>query len=165
MIAIGPQRLALVLLAAAAVTSFGAWQIQSAAARALERAHDVQQRPVPEDDSPPPRVEDYRAVLDTLNESIEIRRDIDSVLAELESVVSGLREAQTEAERISDQAMRQLDLIAETLGGAATAAERATGRLGTLSDRLGTSARLARLIAEELEELDEKLGPSVGERP
>jgi hypothetical protein len=34
-------------------------------------------------------------------------------------------------------------------------------RLGTCTEKLDKSARLARLIAEELEELDRRLGPTV----
>jgi hypothetical protein len=38
-------------------------------------------------------------------------------------------------------------------------------QLRELGGRLGTTARLARLIAEELEELDRSLGPSAGGSP
>ena len=154
-----PARVTLVCLAVAASAFALAWQMQSSAAAALLRAQELQQAEVPEDEGPPPKVQDYRDILTVLQESLEVRKRIDGLLTEVEGAIAELRTLQTEADEISTLALEELEAIAATLGGAIDAAGGSLNGLRSLDARLNTSERLARLIAEELEELDRKLGP------
>jgi hypothetical protein len=160
-----PPRLVAVLLGIAVILMAGAWQLQSSAAHDLQRAQEAQDRDVPESDSEPPDPDDYRAILDTLEHSIEIRRDIELQLQAIEGSIASLEGRQTEAAETATSAREALVAIANALGGAADASNSSLDRVSVLQDRLGLSARLARLIAQELEELDHKLGPTAGRRP
>ncbi len=153
----------LVLLVSAALLGAVAWQLQSSAADDLSRARAVQQQDTGDGGGEPPDVGEYRAILDALNRSIVIRRNIDSSLAQIEKVVASLRDEQQEAADIAAAGKRQITGIAETLGSAAGAARATTGAVETLDDLLVRSARLSALIAEELEELDRTFGPTLDE--
>jgi hypothetical protein len=149
------------LLAAASLLMLIAWRVQASAHADLSRASSIQQKEVPESDSKPPNIKQYRAVLDTLNRSIEIRTEIDGRITKLESIVRSLDSRRKDSEEIARASRDQLDAIAVTLGGASGAARRSVKELSGLGDGIVVSARLARLIAEELEELDNNLGPTV----
>ena len=150
------------LLIFALVATALAWRLQASAASDLKRASEFQGREVPESDSEPPDLGAYADILDTLNESITIRRNIDELLGQVEDVVSSLQHIQNRSANVSDLARLELAAIGESLGGGVQAARSSLARLGRLDGSLGKSLRLARLIAEELEELDESLGPSAG---
>ncbi len=152
-------RIAAVALAVASVGFGIAWSLQVSAASILSRTAEIQGAEVPESDAAPPDVDVNFAILDSLKESIEIRRQIDGLLGEIEGNVDDLRSQQGRAEDISGLARNELTRIGATLGGVADAAEQTVADLQTLEDRLARSRQLARLIAEELEELDEGFGP------
>ncbi len=152
------------LLGAAAFLALAAWQVQASALSDINRARQVQDSEVPDSDSPPPDLEQYAAILDTLDESIKIRRDIDERLAKLESLVGSFESRRKDAEQIAEAGRAQLLAIGRTLGGASGAADRSVKRLGDLGGRIEKSSRLTRLIAEELEELDQSFGPTLRSR-
>jgi hypothetical protein len=155
------QWVAVGLLCAAAVLSIVAWQVQSSALDDIKRARRVQGSEVPESDAPPPDLEQYAQILDTLDESIEIRKQIDGRLAKLEALVRSFDARRKDSEEIAVAGRGELLAIGRILGGAAGAADRSVTRLRDLGGQIGTSARLTRLIAEELEELDRSFGPTL----
>jgi hypothetical protein len=150
------------LLGLAACASLGAWSLQGSAAADLLQAKEFQQREVPNSDASPPSPEQNRRIIASLDQGIDVRRQIDEQLRSIESSVISLSERQTEARDVTQLALKEIERIAEALGGADRSATAAVGRLDTLRDRLRSSARIARLIARELAELDRKMGPSVG---
>jgi hypothetical protein len=156
-----PGPVALVLLAVATFAVGSAWQLQATAAHDLARARYLQSVEVPDPGGDPPQPEENRRILDSLQDSIEIRREIEVTLQRVEGAVRSLSTSQAASEQTSERAERELGHIAAALGGAVDASGASLQRLGTLRDRLDASARLARLIAEELEELDHRLGPTV----
>lgn len=160
-----PRQLSLLLLAAATIAGASAWAIQASAAADLEEAYGVGQREVPSDDSPPPDLEDYRAILDTISRSVEIRRDVDALLTQVEDTVARFEEQRAQAGEITSGAMEELTAIARGLDSSIEAAMTSDRKLSVLRSRLARSAQLAAAIAAELEELDESLGPSIGGRP
>ena len=151
----------LTLLVAAVALAIVAWQMQSSAASDLARTLEVQQDEVGGEGGEPPDVADYRRILQTLNRSIAIRKNIDASLSRIESAVDALRNEQEKAAAISAAGKQQIAQIATTLGSAAGAAKTTAGDLTTLDGHLGKSERLSRLIAEELEELDRTFGPTL----
>lgn len=161
----GPLSAAVLLLSGACTLGAIAWGVQSSAAHDLQRAHELGQREVPENDAPPPDLEDYRAILDTISESVEIRRGIDDLLTRVEETVALFEDQRAQADEITAAALAELDAIARSLDSSVTAAETSDKKLSTLRNRLERSAELAAAIARELEELDESLGPSVGGGP
>ncbi|MDQ3986775.1 MAG: hypothetical protein M3280_09795 [Actinomycetota bacterium] len=156
---------ALVLLALAVALGGLAWGLQSAAGNDLVKAREVQKREVPEDDSAPPDLGDYRLILETLDRSITIRRRIDGVLATIERRVEGFQNQQRSARHVSVTGRQEIDAIAALLGGASKSTRSAVKKLRELGDAIDVSADLSVLIAEELEELDRSLGPTVGDGP
>jgi hypothetical protein len=156
-----PWPVALVLLAVATFALGSAWQLQATAAADLARARDLQDVEVPDPGGEPPRPGENRRILESLRDSIDIRRDIEGTLQRVEAAVRSLSIRQAESALTSESARRELGRIATALGGAVDAAGVSVSTLGTLHGRLHKSARLARLIAEELEELDRRLGPTV----
>jgi hypothetical protein len=154
-----------ILLALAAVAGLGGWQLQAGAGRALEDARTIQLREVKESDSAPPTPKDNRRIIESLTESIAIRKHIDGILARIERDVRYLQSREEQAQDITQLVREQLDLIARSLGSAVASSRASITELGDLDESLARSARLARLIAEELEELDRKMGPSAGNRP
>jgi hypothetical protein len=156
-----PWPVALVLLAVATFSFGGAWQLQATAANELARARDLQDVEVPDPGGEPPRPGENRRILDSLRDSIDIRRDIEGTLGRVETAVRSLSTRQADSALASESAGRELGRIAIALGGAVGASGASVSRLGTLHGRLHRSARLARIIAEELEELDRRLGPTV----
>jgi hypothetical protein len=153
------------LLASAVVLMGGAWQLQNSAAHDLAGAREAHGREVANDDSSAPDPKDYEAILATLEHSIEIRQAIEVQLEAIESSVAALGGRQAEASQTAATAREELVRIASALGGAAEASDASLKRVAILEDRLQISARLARLIAKELAELDHKLGPTAGGRP
>lgn len=161
-----PTRLSIGLLALAVAAGGAAWRLQAEAATALERAVAVQERRIPEpEDAAPTSLEEYRNVIRALQESIALRGRIDRLLTRVEDVLATLGEHQTQAAAVAEGARGELEEIARILGGAGEATDLSVTRLGELDGRLGDTARLARQIAEELEELDRSLGPSAGVGP
>ena len=152
--------IAMGLLALAVVLAGGAWRLQATAADDLAAAIQVQEKEVPESDSPPPDLGDYRLILDTLDRSIKIRRRIDGLLSTIERRVSGFQDQQRTAREVSTTGKEEVDAIAALLGGASKSTRSTVARLRALGDAIDLSAELSRLIAEELEELDRSLGPS-----
>lgn len=163
MIALLKRSTVVTLLVAAVAFGVIAWQMQSSAASDLARTLEVQQDEVGGGGGEPPDVSDYRRILQTLNRSIAIRKDIDSSLSRIESAVEALRSEQEKAAAISTAGKQQIEGIATTLGSAAGAAETTARDLSTLDGHLAKSKRLSRLIAEELEELDRTFGPTLDE--
>jgi hypothetical protein len=160
-----PNILALGLLGAAVVVGGLAWAIQAGAASTYDEAIRLQNAEVPESDAAPPAISDNKAVIETLERSISIRKRVDGLLGEVEELIDSLSERQAEALAVALRSQQELGRIAVNLDSSATSAVRSSQRLGSLRSSLLTSARLADLIAEELEELDESLGPSVGTEP
>lgn len=149
------------LLAASVVMMLGAWGLQSEAAGNLEVAGTLSTRDVESGGPGRENLADYRAVLDSLNESIEIRTEIDAMLTDVEGIIVELQEQSDAARTTADESKSELELIARTLGGAVGAARSSIDDLGGLGDALTISERLAALIADQLETLDHKLGPSL----
>lgn len=160
-----PDHLAIALLVTAVVTAGAAWAVQSSAAADLAEADEIGQREVPSDDSPPPDLDDYHAILDTISDSVEIRRDIDELLGTVETTVAEFEGQRATAEAIIADALDQLAAIGRSLDSSLKAAEDSDSKLKTLEARLERSAELAAAIARELEELDNSLGPSAGGSP
>lgn len=156
-----PSLLAMSLLAFAVAQSFVAWSFQVRAGDRFSEARRVSETEVDSPDSEPESVDDYRAILASLEESIEIRRGIDGQLADVEAIVAELGAQQETAQLTAGEARAELDTIGRTLGGAVRAARLSFAELTNLRDTLLASARLAARIAEELEELDQSLGPSL----
>lgn len=157
----GVKRIVAGLLALSCVQLGAAWLWQSQAASDLGTARRLSETEVEESGGGAQSLEDYRAVLATLNESIGIRSEIDGHLSEVERIIAELRSQQAVAEATAAEARAQVSRIAEALGGALDAARDSIGSLSSLGGGVETSATLARLIADELEEMDRKLGPTV----
>jgi hypothetical protein len=146
-------------LIAAAGLGGGAWALQSAAAEDLARARELQGREVGDGDAAPPDVGQYRQIIETLDRSIAIRKRIDRVLSEIEDQVGAVERQRQKARQVAVGGRREIERIASILGGASGSAQRAIAKLRSLETSIGESARLSGLIAEELEELDESIGP------
>lgn len=156
-----PAWTGLALLIAGVAFGGIAWQMQGAAAGDLAEAIEVQQDEPPDDSAPPPKISQYKMILDTLDESLRIRKQIDDSLGEIEEAVAALSREQSKAKEISTRGGAEITRIAETLGAAAGAARVTATELRTLRQRLDVSADFSRAIAEELEELDRSLGPTI----
>lgn len=147
------------LLVASVVMMGGAWGFQSEAAGNLEKAQMLGGREVEEGGPGGEVIADYRAVLDSLTYSIELRSEIDAMLTDVEGIIVRLQQRSEAAQATADASRSELELIGRTLGGAVGAARSTFSDLGALDDALTVSSRLAVLIAVELAELDDKLGP------
>lgn len=159
---LGAAPATVLLLIVAACASLVAWSLQASAAADLREAGGVQARETGGEGGQPPSAGQNRRIIETLDTSIEVRRLIDEQLQRIEASVAALSGSSADARGITEAALGEVRRIAAELGGAAKAARSSVGRLGKLQARLRASARLARLIAEELEELDRKMGPSAG---
>ena len=157
---LAPGPLAVALLALALAAAGVAWWLQAAAGADLKQAAIVQGREVPDPGGEPPNIADYEAILEELTEAIGVRQNIENRLVIIEDAVATLNQQRTEALGRTVAGAEALDDIGARLGAAVEAAGASRTRLGVLDSRLEESARLARLIAEELEELDRSLGPS-----
>ena len=140
----------------------GAWQLQDSAATDLAEAKRLQSAEAEGGGGEPPKVSDNRQIVAVLQESIGIRRDIESDLVAIEDAIHSLQARQLDAAQTTAGARVELAGIADALAGSVAASKESRAGLGTLTRRLRTSARLAALIAEELEELDRKMGPTAG---
>lgn len=148
------------LLVASVVMMGASWGFQSEAAGSLEKAQTLAGREVEEGGPGGEVIDDYRAVLDSLNYSIELRFEIDSMLSDVEGIIVRLQKRSDAARLTADESRSELEMIARTLGGAVRAAQSSFADLGALRGALTVSGRLASLIAAELAELDHKLGPT-----
>ena len=162
LLARGIPGVTVLLCIASTGASLGAWQLQRSAAEDLIEARVVQSRKIGSNDSPPPSPAENRAIIASLDRGIAVRKKIDDQLRAIESSVASLAIRQQEAEDITKLAYREVAAIGRALGGATGAAQRSVTRLGRLRLQLRDSAELARAIAEELEELDRKMGPGGG---
>ena len=150
------------LLIGSATASILAWSLQASAAADLQEARRVQERDTTAEGGKPPSPEQNREIIASLNESIAVRQLIDEQLQRIEASVQALSGSQRAADAVTVAALSEIERIAAELGGAGRAARSAVGRLGQLEAKLRSSARLADLIADELAELDRKMGPSAG---
>jgi hypothetical protein len=159
-------RLGTALVASAVALSAYAWHVQSGAANMFAEARALQARTRSDGASGiGPELRDYRAVLATLERSIEIRRAIDGLLARAEAAVASFDAARAASQDIAVSATEELDALGAELSAAVGAARAGGAALGPLERRLARAARLMALIAAELKELDRSLGPTLGERP
>ena len=152
-------RLASVFLAVAVVAMFMAWRMQTSAGDSLAAARSLQDAEVADGGAEAGSVEDYRTIVDTLDRSIEIRSEIDGLLGEVERIMRRLNSTQSDAISTADVTRREIARIGTTLDGSIDASLDARSGLVELRAKLTRSAVLARKIADELEELDERLGP------
>lgn len=157
---LAPGPLAVVFLALAVAAVGAAWQLQASAGADLRQAAALQAREVPDPGGDPPDIADYEAILEELTEAIRVRQKIESRLVIIEDTVALLNQQRTEGVARTSEGAEALADIGASLGAAVEAARASRTRLDGLESRLEVSARLARLIAEELEELDRRLGPS-----
>ena len=155
------RKLTIVLLAIGTAGSLGGWALQGRAADAFRDAKDLQSRET-EADTEPPSPSENEAIIAALGDAIEVRRSIEEVLVSIENDVRFLSDQQTQAREITGQADTQLTAIAGSLAASVDASARSVERLSRLERLLRRSSVLARLIAEELEELDRNMGPSAG---
>lgn len=153
------SRLASVLLAIAVAALFSAWRSQTSAGDALAAARSLQEAEMPGSGAEPGSVEDYRTIVETLDNSIAIRARIDGLLAEVESIMRRLNETQAGAISTAELTRRDVARIGMTLDGSIDASRDARSGLEELRRKLARSAVLGRKIADELAELDRRLGP------
>ena len=156
------SRIALGGLAAAVALFAGSWQLQETAATDLAGAQRLQGREADGGGGAPPKVSHNRQIIAVLQESIGIRRDIEGDLLAIEDAIHSLQARQLDAAQTTASARQELAGIARALAVSVAAAEGSQRGLGVLTGRLRSSARLAALIAQELEELDRKMGPTAG---
>ena len=155
------RKITVVLLAIGAAGSLAGWALQGRAADAFRDAKDLQSRET-ESDTQPPSPKENEAIIAALGDAIEVRRSIEEVLVSIESDVRFLSDQQAQAQQITGQADSQLNAIGGSLAASVEASARSIDRLSRLERLLRRSSVLARLIAEELEELDRNMGPSAG---
>ena len=155
-------RIALGALGVAVTLLAGAWQLQETAAADLAEAQRLQAEEVDGGGGEPPKVSDNRKIVAVLEESIGIRREIEGDLVAIEEAIHSLQARQLDAAQTTASARVELAGIADALAGSVAASRESKDGLDALTRRLRLSARLAALIAEELEELDRKMGPSAG---
>jgi hypothetical protein len=160
---VGRTSATVMLLAAATGASLIAWSLQASAAANLRAAAVVQARETAGGGEPPSPTENRR-IIETLDRSIEIRRQVDEQLQRIEASVAALSGSSGAARDIAEAVLVEVGRIGAELGGAGRAARFSIDRLAALRGQLRASLRLAEKIAEELEELDRKLGPSAGGR-
>ena len=158
------RKITIVALAIGAGGSLLGWALQGRAADAFRDARELQSRET-HSDAEPPSPDENEAIIAALGDAIGVRRSIESVLVRIEGDVRFLSEQQEQAQTIAGQADEQLTAIGGSLAASVDASAHSITRLSRLKGALQRSAELARLIAEELEELDRNLGPSAGRGP
>lgn len=154
-------KLTVAFLFIAVLALLGAWRAQTSAGDALAAARQVQEAEVPDSDSDSASVRDYRAIVSSLEKSIAIRSEIDGLLGEVEEIVGNLNKTQQQAIETARVTRDEVGGIGHILSGSIDASRDSLEGLRVLRKRLARSAELSRLIADELEELDESLGPTV----
>ena len=154
-------KLTVVFLSVAVLAMFAAWQEQLAAGSALAAARRIQNIEIPDSGAEPASAEDYRQIVESLDESIAIRTRIDGLLTDVEDIVTGLNETQKSAIGTAAATKGHVSEIGRVLAGSIEASRDSVDGLKTLQARLARSAELGGAIAEELEELDQSLGPTV----
>jgi hypothetical protein len=152
-------KLTIVFLSIAVVAMFSAWRLQTSAGDALAQARVLQEAEPPDGGAEPGSVEDYQAIVDSLDRSIAIRSRIDGLLGDVESIINGLNKTQEGAIATARRTREEVARIGRTLDGSLDASRDALEGLQALRDKLGRSRQLGKKIADELEELDESLGP------
>lgn len=157
-------RIAATVLGVAALLALVAWQLQGRTTGALREALALQTRD-PSSGAAPPKAEENKDIIEVLGESIAIRRSIEGILVRIENDVAFLGEQQDRALSVAERTHEQLSMIGASLTGSIDASRTSVGRLQRLRTALIRSARLAGAIADELAELDRKLGPSAAGRP
>lgn len=157
-----PARIAALALALAVVLLAGSWQLQATANADLAEAKRLQSADEGGGGGDPPKVSENRKIVDVLEESIDIRRAIETDLLAIETAVRSLQARQIDAARTTGVAGTELALIGDALAASVAASGASRDGLSRLTAGLEESARLAALIAEELEELDRKMGPTAG---
>lgn len=155
-----PHTLVIVLLAVAASALGAAWKVQHEAADLLAEARAINAATVPETDTAPPSADLNREIIDNLDRAVGVRANIDSSLKQILDLVRGVGERQDESRALLSDAAATVDAITAHLGAGVTAAQGSSSGLTRTTRSLRVSLRLARAIAEELEELDRKLGPT-----
>lgn len=155
-------RVAALALTVSAVLLAGSWQLQTTADADLSEAKRLQAQGEEAAGGEPPKVSDNRKIVDVLKESIDIRRAIETDLLAIERAVQSLQARQLAAARTTGLARDELMAVGDALAASVAAAGESRRGLRRLTAGLRESARLAALIAEELEELDRKMGPSAG---
>ena len=158
------KKVTVILLAIGAAGSIGGWTLQGRAADAFRDAKELQSRETGSD-TEPPSPDENEAIIAALGDAIEVRRSIEEVLVSIENDVRFLGTQQDQAQEITSQADTQLNAIGGSLAASVEASTRSIQRLSRLERLLRRSSVLARLIAEELEELDRNMGPSAGGGP
>lgn len=157
-------KIAAILVAVGVAAGFLGWQLQGRAAHSLRVAHELQTQEAGSDPEPP-SASDNEEIIQVLSEAIELRRSIEGILVRVETDVRFLGAQQERAQLITTQAGEQLAAIGASLAGSIVASKGSVEGLSDLERGLTRSAQLAEAIAEELEELDRKMGPSLGGRP
>lgn len=155
-----PHTLVIVFLTLAAVALSAAWKVQHDAADLLAEARAINAATVPESDTAAPSADVNREIIDNLDRAVVVRATIDSSLRQILDVVRGVGERQSQSRALLSDAAASLDAITAHLGDGVGAAEGSSSGLTRTTRSLRVSFRLARAIAEELEELDRKLGPT-----
>ena len=156
-----PQTLACALVAVGALAMGAAWKAQDRASDLLAEARAINEATVPESETDAPSPEVNREIINNLDRAVVVRAEIDRSLQEILELVRGVDQRQRSSRELLAQASDDLSGITLLLDHAvAEASGSSTGLRRTTGD-LKVSRRLARLIAEELEELDRKLGPTL----
>jgi hypothetical protein len=156
---LGPGFLTAVLLSVAIAGMGVAWKTQADAAQALADAKRIQEENVPESEPDNPSPETNRRIIANLDRAVRVRSVIDRTLRDLLEVFDRFAVNQERADEVTGSAERDLRLIAEYLSRAVASSRSARRGLESTTGDLGVARGLAWKIAEELEELDRKLGP------
>jgi hypothetical protein len=154
-----PGVLTAVLLCVAVFGMGIAWKTQADAAQGLADAKRIQEENVPEAEPDQPSPETNRKIIANLDRAVQVRRVIDEALRDLLDIFDRFAASQERAGEVSSAAERDLSLIVDYLARAVASSRSARTGLESTTDDLRVSRELAWKIAEELEELDHKLGP------
>jgi hypothetical protein len=137
-----------------------AWKTQADAAQGLADAKRIQTENVPESEPDNPSPETNRRIIANLDRAVRVRSVIDRTLRKLLDVFDQFAVSQERADSVSRAAQRDLRLIVKYLSRAVASSRSARRGLSSTTRDLHGARSLAWRIAEELEELDRKLGPS-----
>jgi hypothetical protein len=125
----------------------------------LADAKRIQAANVPESEPDNPSPETNRRIIANLDRAVRVRSVIDTTLRDLLDIFDQFAASQERADEVSRSAQRDLRLIAGYLSRAVASSRSARTGLASTTGDLRTARELAWKIAEELEELDRKLGP------
>jgi hypothetical protein len=148
------------ILLGVAIAGMGvAWKTQADAAQGLADAKRIQAENVPESEPDNPSPETNRRIIANLDRAVRVRSVIDTTLRDLLDVFDRFATSQERADDVSRSAQRDLRSIVEYLSRAVASSRSARNGLESTTGDLRVARGLAWKIAEELEELDRKLGP------